>query len=94
MAENKKKRLTPVNPEPPTRRMKFSIWYLVVAALVLLALQSFMGKEQSMTVPYSVFKQWLAEDKVSQASVQQEKIIGKAFHLVAMERPANNPLME
>ncbi|MBU1936870.1 ATP-dependent zinc metalloprotease FtsH [bacterium] len=78
MANETKKKLTPLNTRPPVRRLKFSIWYLVIAVLGLLVIQSFLGKEKMTSVPYSSFKQWLAEDKITRASVQREKITGEA----------------
>jgi cell division protease FtsH len=78
MPEKKEKRLTPIGSGPPTRKMRFSIWYLVLALLALFVIQMFVGKGHVTTVPYSVFKQWLADDKLVQVSVRRDKIVGEA----------------
>lgn len=78
MPEKNEKKLTPIGRRPPARKMRFSIWYLVVALLALFIVQSFVGKGHVVSVPYSVFKQWLADDKITQVSVRREKIVGEA----------------
>ncbi len=78
MPEKNPKKLTPIGGGPPTRKMRFSIWYLVLALLALFVIQMFVGKGHVTTVPYSVFKQWLANDKLVQVSVRRDKIVGEA----------------
>jgi cell division protease FtsH len=78
MAEKNEKKLTPIGSGPPSRKMRFSIWYLVVALLALFVIQTFVGKGHVTTVPYSVFKQWLAADKLIEVSVRRDKIVGEA----------------
>ena len=80
MAKKDEKKLSPLG-RPPSRPMKFSIWYLVIGLLALFVVFNFMGKPSLTTIPYSDFKQWLADGKIKRVSVQQEKIVGEAKSL-------------
>jgi cell division protease FtsH len=80
MAKKDEKKLSPLG-RPPSRPMKFSIWYLVIGLLALFIVLNFMGKPSLTTIPYSDFKQWLADGKIKRVSVQQEKIVGEAKSL-------------
>jgi len=80
MAKKDEKRLSPLG-RLPSRPMKFSIWYLVIGLLALFVVLNFMGKPSLTTIPYSDFKQWLADGKIKRVSVQQEKIVGEAKSL-------------
>jgi cell division protease FtsH len=98
MPQKDGKKLAPLTP-PPGRPMRLSIWYLVVAALAMLLIVNFLGKNPVRTIPYSVFKDWLANGQIVNATVQQEAIDGKAkvdsinsghafdFHTVRVEDP-------
>ncbi len=59
---------------PPKTR--FSIWYFVVAVFLFSYLQQnfFSGKVE--TIPYSQFKQYVADGTVSQLTISPEKITG------------------
>ncbi|MBM3324812.1 MAG: ATP-dependent zinc metalloprotease FtsH, partial [Calditrichaeota bacterium] len=77
MAQKNGKKLAPLS-RPPSRPMRFSIWYLVFGILGLFLIMNFFSKSPMTAVPYSVFKQWLNDDKLVQVSVEREKIKGQA----------------
>jgi cell division protease FtsH len=62
---------------PPGRRFNFSIWYLVAVLIVLVAVQTFMSGQRNARVPYSQFKQMVADGRVNKLAVTAEKIIGE-----------------
>jgi len=62
---------------PPGRRFNFSIWYLVAVLVVLVAVQTFMSGQRNARVPYSQFKQMIADGRVNKLVVTGEKIIGE-----------------
>ena len=61
----------------PGRRFNFSIWYLVAVLVVLVAVQTFMSGQRNARVPYSQFKQMIADGRVNKLVVTGEKIIGE-----------------
>jgi cell division protease FtsH len=70
---NTKKKTLPT----PTKRFNFSIWYLVVVLLVLFVAQTFWSGPRNITLPYSVFKQRVADGYVRQLAITSEKIYGE-----------------
>lgn len=57
------------------RRIHFTIWYVVAALLLMQLLQSAFEKNISK-IPYSLFKQYVAQNKVSDLIVSNEYIQG------------------
>ena len=62
------------NTLPPKRR--FSIWYFLLAALFFSYLQPFLFSEKVETIPYSKFKQAIADGTVGKLIIGPENITG------------------
>ncbi|MBI5058288.1 ATP-dependent metallopeptidase FtsH/Yme1/Tma family protein [candidate division KSB1 bacterium] len=58
------------------RRFNFSVWYLIVVLLALLVAQAFLGTPRSIPIPYSQFKQYVADGRIVRAVVTPERIYG------------------
>ncbi len=67
----------PNRPDPPHKRMSFSIWYFLAAVLMLMLFQSYLAEPQRDTIPYSRFKQLVQEDKVFNLVLSSERIRGE-----------------
>ena len=70
-------------PQPPRKtqndlppKVHFSIWYFVVAFLLISALQQYLFSRRVETIPYSRFKQQLAVDNVDTLAIGPESITG------------------
>ena len=82
---------------PAKKKMQLSIWYFIVAMLLIFWFQSFMGGPQPETVPYSKFKQWVQDATVGSLLIGPEQITGtlkgekgkpaKTFVTVRVEDP-------
>jgi cell division protease FtsH len=73
-------------PGPTSRKMHFSIWYFVIALLVISWLQNHMFEQQIKTIPYSEFKQLVNEDKVDNLILDPERIRGQIKEAKEAER--------
>ena len=62
------------NSLPPKAR--FSIWYFLMAFLLFTYLQQYFLSAKVETIPYSQFKQYVAEGAVNQLTIGPEKITG------------------
>jgi cell division protease FtsH len=62
------------NALPP--KAHFSIWYFLLAFLLFSSLQQYYFSRKVETIPYSQFKQGLAEGKVSKLTIGPENITG------------------
>jgi len=62
------------NALPP--KAHFSIWYFLIAFLLFTYLQQYFLSRKVETIPYSQFKQYLAEGTVSKLSIGPENITG------------------
>jgi cell division protease FtsH len=62
------------NSLPP--KAHFSIWYFLVAFLVFALIQQYILFQKVETIPYSRFKQYLAEEKVAKLTISPEDISG------------------
>ncbi len=76
--DNNQKAKKPALRPATGRKFNFSIWYLVVVLLALFVAQAFLGGQHNLLVPYSQFKQMVAEGKLSHVIITQEKIYGEA----------------
>jgi cell division protease FtsH len=75
-AEPKGKKPSPKEPEE--RKHQFATWYIFVAFLGVMLIQSlWLRFTQIETIPYSQFEQLLAENKISEVLVGTETIEGK-----------------
>jgi len=70
-------------PRPPQKtkddlppKVHFSIWYFLIAFLLISSLQQYYFSRRVETVPYSQFKQQLAADNVSTLAIDPESISG------------------
>jgi cell division protease FtsH len=59
---------------PP--KVHFSIWYFLIAFLLISSLQQYYFSRRVETIPYSRFKQQLAADNVSTLAIDPESISG------------------
>ena len=60
------------------RKTQFNVAYLVFALLAMLFVQQWWQRAQTIeVVPYSEFEQLLAQDKISEVTVSDQRIIGK-----------------
>jgi cell division protease FtsH len=62
------------NALPP--KAHFSIWYFLIAFLLLTLLQQYFLAPKVETIPYSRFKQYLAEGQVNKLTIGPENITG------------------
>ncbi len=62
--------------DPVRKKVHFSIWYFVAAILMFYWFQSYTRDQQTETVPYSEFKQWVQGGKVENLVVGPEQITG------------------
>ena len=62
------------NALPP--KTHFSIWYFLIAFLLFTYLQQYFFSPKVETIPYSQFKQNLAEDNVTKLIIGPENITG------------------
>jgi cell division protease FtsH len=61
------------------KTIRFSIWYLLVALLIVLLLNSLLTAPQETNIDYSEFKDLLAENRITEVTIEKERIWGKAF---------------
>ena len=59
---------------PP--KAHFSIWYFLMAFLLFSYLQQYYFSAKVETIPYSQFKQYIAEGNVSKLTIGPENISG------------------
>jgi len=88
------------------RKVKFSVWYLLIAFWAIILLQEAYFLAQHLDeIPYSQFKQWIAEGKVAEVAITPTTIHGKLkpanereaprlFKVVRVEDPDLVRLME
>jgi cell division protease FtsH len=64
--------------KPILKKTHFTIWYFVIAFLIILLIQNyFMTRKSEVVIPYSQFKELLQEGKVSDLTITDEAITGK-----------------
>jgi cell division protease FtsH len=61
------------------KTIRFSIWYLLAAMLIVLLLNSLLTAPQETTIDYSKFKDLLVENRIKEVTIEKERIKGKAF---------------
>jgi cell division protease FtsH len=78
-------------PSVPPQWQSF-IWYVPLALLLLWFWQDMLTSMRVKTIPYSEFKQYLANDQVEEAEVKQDEIDGKIVPKpqLAAAAPAEN----
>ena len=60
------------------KTIRFSIWYLVLAVLIVLILNSLFSAPRETTIDYSEFKNLLADDRITKVTIEKERIRGMA----------------
>ncbi len=84
LAENIRDKLrTLFRPTPPRKtqddlspKVHFSLWYFLIAFLLISLLQQYLFSRRVETIPYSQFKQQLGADNVSTLAIGPESING------------------
>jgi cell division protease FtsH len=61
------------------KTIRFSIWYLLAAMLIVLLLNSLLNAPRETTIDYSEFKNLLADNRVTEVTIEKERITGTAF---------------
>ncbi len=61
---------------PDQKKVRFSIWYFVAAAMLFFWYQSYTAVQQTEKVSYSDFKQWVGQGKVEDLVIGPEQITG------------------
>ena len=56
------------------RKVHFSIWYFIVALLVIMWFQTFLTEQQTNRVPYSEFKQYIRNGKVETVTIGPDRV--------------------
>ena len=65
------------SPDPSQKKVHFSLWYFVIALLLITWLQGYVAEPQREKIPYSEFKQWVKDGKVENLVLQQDRIRGE-----------------
>jgi len=60
--------------KPDQRKMHFSIWYFIVALLMIMWLQTFITEQQANRVSYSEFKQLIRTGKVESVTIGPDRV--------------------
>ena len=64
--------------KPTLKKTHFTIWYFVIAFLIVLLIQNYIvTKKTEDVIPYSEFKQALRANKISDLTITQETISGE-----------------
>ncbi len=64
-------------PDPSQKKVHFSLWYFVVALLLITWLQGYLAEPQREKIPYSEFKQWVRDGKVADLVLGPDRIRGE-----------------
>ncbi len=65
------------SPDPSQKKVHFSLWYFIVALLLITWLQGYLAEPQREKIPYSEFKQWVRDGKIENLVLQPDKIHGE-----------------
>jgi len=74
----------------------FSIWYFILALLLIVWMQTYMGEQQSEKISYSEFKQRVYDGNVQNLLIEQDRITGtmkendgpgRRFNTIRVEDP-------
>src|SRR3990172_7571006 len=64
--------------KPILKRTHFTIWYFVIAFLIILLIQNYiMTRKTEDVIPYSEFKESLRTDKIKELTITPESINGE-----------------
>jgi len=79
--------------KPILKKTNFTIWYFVIAILIVLLIQSYLtSRKPEDVIPYSEFKELLRTDKIKELTINPESINGETetkrkFQTVRVEDP-------
>src|SRR4030042_1552627 len=62
---------------PIEKKTHFSIWYFVLAMIILMAFQTYFLTDQVGQIPYNEFKKLLKANKLSDLVIYEDLISGK-----------------
>ena len=62
---------------PIEKKTHFSIWYFVLAMIILMAFQTYFLADQVGQIPYNEFKKLLKSNKLSDIVIYEDLISGK-----------------
>ncbi|ABK18870.1 ATP-dependent zinc metalloprotease FtsH [Syntrophobacter fumaroxidans] len=86
----------PGRPDPSQRKVHFSIWYFILALLLIVWMQTYMGEQQSEKISYSEFKQRVHDGNVQNLVIEHDRITGtmkendgpgRRFNTIRVEDP-------
>src|SRR3972149_11467421 len=64
--------------KPILKKTHFTIWYFVIAFLIILLIQNYiMSRKAEDVIPYSEFKESLRADKIKELTITPESINGE-----------------
>jgi cell division protease FtsH len=64
--------------KPNLKKTHFTIWYFVIAFLIILLIQNYiMTRKTEDVIPYSEFKETLRTDKIKDLTITPESINGE-----------------
>jgi len=64
--------------KPNLKKTRFTIWYFVIAFLIILLIQNYiMTRKTEDVIPYSEFKESLRADKIKELTITQESVSGE-----------------
>ncbi len=61
------------------KRVNFSIWYVLLAFLIMYGMQSMLVQQEVQVIPYSTFKSMLANKQIHEVKVSPDRIMGEMF---------------
>ena len=64
-------------PSPPSKKTHFTVWYIIVAFLLIFLLQNYLASQKVNEISYSEFKNLVRENKVEDLVITLENIKGK-----------------
>jgi cell division protease FtsH len=64
-------------PSPPSKKTHFTIWYIVIAFLLIFLLQNYLTTQKVNEISYSQFKNLVRENRVEDLVITPENIKGK-----------------
>jgi len=66
------------SPDPSQNKVHFSLWYFVVALLLITWLQGYLAEPQREKIQYSEFKQWVRDGRVENLVLGSDRIRGES----------------
>jgi cell division protease FtsH len=64
-------------PSPPSKKTHFTVWYIIIAFLLIFLLQNYLASQNVNEISYSEFKNLVRENRVEDLVITPENIKGK-----------------